>query len=171
MRKQIVIDDVKEVEVDLANALLNVEAEGNVYDVTNAPNAYQPLPNGYYVAQVTKTELTNSKSSGSPMINITFTVEEPFEYAGRMLFDRLVHSPKSTGVNKSKLEALGIKVPAQMGDNHFELLVDLLLETKPVSLKVVTEASTGINPSTGEPYAPKNVVKAIKPLNDDGYDD
>jgi len=156
--------DELEPEVSMSDVLLQMSPEGTTYDVTDAPNAFAPLPAGEYLATVTKSELTTSKTGGNPMINFTLTVDLPEEDAGRLIFDRLVFTPKAMGIVKSKCAGFGIKLPAVVGDNHIEKISELLLETQPVRVNVVIENSTQVNPATGQLYNPKNVVKSIKPL-------
>lgn len=59
---------------DQINDLLN-KIDLNEID-SESNNSYDELPDGYYLSQVEKAQLTESKSSGQPMVSFQFKVEE-----------------------------------------------------------------------------------------------
>jgi len=73
---------------------------------------FEPLPDGQYEVSCQATEVTTSKSSGSPMIKWTFDVINNPDYVGRRLWSYTVIN-EDTSKNFSlanHLEALGLSV-------------------------------------------------------------
>lgn len=57
-------------------ALNNVLGNADLSDVTADSNNFSELPDGYYLSEVVKAELTESKSSHQPMVAFQFKVVE-----------------------------------------------------------------------------------------------
>lgn len=83
------------------------------WNSTAAAGDSGPLPAGAHVCHVTRGELENSRSKGTPGYKIEFTVcEGPFK--GRKLWHDLWLSDAALPMTKRDLGRLGITTPAQM---------------------------------------------------------
>ena len=58
------------------NSLNSLLKNTDLRDVTNESAGFSELPEGYYLCEVEKAELTQSKKSGEPMVAIQFKVAE-----------------------------------------------------------------------------------------------
>mgnify|MGYP003292502355 CR=1 FL=1 len=66
------IKNFEEIESALDSILSNVD----LTNVTSESTGFEELPDGYYLCEVEKAELTTSKSSGLPMVAFTLKVTE-----------------------------------------------------------------------------------------------
>jgi len=89
-------------------------------DFTGVADGFEALPVGLYLIAVQKIEMAKSKA-GNAMLNVTLTVLEPTEFAGRYLWDRLSLLPQSRWVVKRFLKGIGVADEDLAG----ELEVDL----------------------------------------------
>lgn len=60
----------------LSEMLNQLLADTNIANVTADSNAFQELPEGYYLSKLSKAELKESKTSGLPMVALDFIVLE-----------------------------------------------------------------------------------------------
>lgn len=120
------------------------------------PGGYEPLPAGMYKAAVTQEELVpNSKGTGM-ILKTTFSIFDDV-YGGREIrynFNVKNDSEKAQQIGRSQLASLGIAcglggIPSNSSD----------LREKVHTIKVAIVEGGGINPTTGEPYGPKNEIK------------
>lgn len=65
-------NDIKDVMSSLNDLLKTTKID----DVTSESTAFADLPEGYYLSEVEKAELTTSQSSGHPMVKIQFKIVE-----------------------------------------------------------------------------------------------
>ena len=117
----------------------------------------EPIPDGNYLASIVEAKEGTSKNN-NPKIDLHWRVESgPFE--GRYVFDTLTFTEKAAGRVKAVLKALDF--PADFkGDVPLDDLIG-----KSAMITVGTEVSTEIDPNTGEPYAPRNKVKRVRPVS------
>lgn len=66
------MEDIKNV----LNSLNNILAEVDLTDVSADSSNFQELPDGYYLSELEKAELKESKSSHQPMVALQFKVVE-----------------------------------------------------------------------------------------------
>lgn len=89
----------------------------------------QPLPDGRYQVLAENVEVTESKTSGAPMLKWTFRVTSPQSYANRILWKNTVISQKTLGIIKDDLKTCGLdlgglsELPQRLGE-----LLDVPLE-------------------------------------------
>ena len=65
-----------ELTKDLSNAVDKLLSNVDLSDVSANSNDFESLPEGYYLCEVEKANLTTSKSSGQPMVAFTFKITE-----------------------------------------------------------------------------------------------
>jgi len=70
----------------------------------------RPLPDGRYQVLVENVEITESKTSGYPMVKWTFRVTGPAEHANRMLWKNTVINQKTLGIIKDDLKSCGLDI-------------------------------------------------------------
>jgi len=116
----------------------------------------QPLPDGQYTATVVSAKEGISQN-GNPKIDIQWSVEGG-DYDGRRIFDTLTFTAKALFRVKATLKGLGFPENFS-GDITAEDLIG-----KTAVITVTTEQSEGINPTTNEPYGPRNRVKKVSPV-------
>ena len=89
----------------------------------------QPLPDGRYEVLVENAEVTESKTSGQPMMKWTLRVTNPQAFANRILWKNTVISQKTLGIIKDDLKTCGLdlnglsELPQRLGE-----LLDIPLE-------------------------------------------
>ena len=68
----------------------------------------QSLPDGKYMVLVENLEVTESKTSGNPMVKWTFRVTSPAHLANRYLWKNTVINQKTLGIIKDDLKTAGL---------------------------------------------------------------
>lgn len=127
-------------------------SEGFVVDFSEIADL-GPVPMGTYVASVV-TARPGISGSGHPKIDMSWKVEEG-EFEGRQIFDTLAFHPKALPMTKRKLLQLGF--PEDFSGNiEAEDLIGIN-----ATLAVSIRQSAQINPDTGEPYDPRNVINKV----------
>lgn len=63
-------------ENSLTATINDLLSQTNIQDVTSESNAFQELPEGYYLSSVDSAEIKESKASHMPMVALSFTVTE-----------------------------------------------------------------------------------------------
>jgi hypothetical protein len=117
--------------------------------------AFEPIPKGNYVASITDAKVGALKSGKGQAVNVTWEIDGG-EYAGRLIFDRVIVQHESADAMKfgrRKLkdiaDSCGVK----------EAITDLsVLLNKPVSIFVKIEQD-----AAGE-FPPKNRIGRVKPI-------
>ena len=61
---------------ELTKSINELLSQTNFEDVSADSNSFRELPEGYYLCSVDDAKITESKSSGQPMVAFTFTVAE-----------------------------------------------------------------------------------------------
>ena len=93
---------------------MKIEINMNQKEVEEAGkgNDFEPLPDGEYEVSCQATEVTTSKTSGSPMIKWTFDVMNNPDYVGRRLWSYTVinDDPSKNFSLANHLEALALTV-------------------------------------------------------------
>lgn len=62
----------------------------NVFRPSEVTDTSELLPDGEYVMQVTKSSIKDTKAGTGKYISFVFTVLEPEEHAGRMVFNNKI---------------------------------------------------------------------------------
>lgn len=128
---------------------------GQVFNRDEMPEGngnFEPIPAGWYTAQITKSELKDTKDSTGQYINMQLAISGP-SYQGRVVFAMINIRNKS-----QKAEEIGRQ---QLGDLMRALGLPRVQDTDELvggnlSVKVAIDQSPG--------YDPKNVVKAYKAI-------
>lgn len=109
----------------------------NVFRPSEVTDTSELLPDGEYVMQVTKSSIKDTKAGTGKYISFVFTVLEPEEHAGRMVFNNMnIVNPNPVAVKiaqeelKALTEACGIE----------ELEDTAELHAIPFRAQVITEA-------------------------------
>lgn len=131
---------------------LTDSGEGFVVDFSEIADL-GPVPQGTYVASVV-TARPGVSGSGHPKIDMGWKIEEG-DYEGRQVFDTLAFHPKALPMTKRKLLQLGFPEDFS-GTIEAEDLIGIN-----ASIVVSIRQSQQINPDTGEPYDPRNVINKI----------
>lgn len=116
-----------------------------------AQESIEPVPPGLYHVSVEDTDFAFAKSSGAPMLKITFNIEDG-DFAGRKLFDNYMLNHE---VGMKRLKALAVASnhpnPSYIADSEefhgLECLAKVKLETDPEGK-----------------YDPKNKISYFKPV-------
>jgi len=129
---------------------MNLGQEYNAADLPQGTGSFDPIPAGWYTAEIKSAELKDTKNGTGKYINIRWDVTGP-EYAGRVVFDMINIRNAS-----QKAEEIGRQ---QLGDLMRSSGIGRLQDTDQligavVSIKVSVDSSPG--------YDPKNVVKGYK---------
>ena len=90
------------------------------FDEIDSIGEYQPVPEGTYVCRVARVDEARS-SRGDDMWKLRLEIEDG-EHAGRVIFDRLVFSPRAMPRVKRICQCLGVRVEGQL-----ELTADMLV--------------------------------------------
>lgn len=102
-------------------------AESVHLDLTGVQLDFEPLDPGTYLARVSSCEVGNSKSSGNPVVNWQFDVEdEPYE--GRKLFYHTSLMPKAIWKFAGTMVALGWTEDELKTEDGFEFEADDMLD-------------------------------------------
>ena len=128
---------------------------GQVFNRDEMPEGsgnFDPIPAGWYTAQIAKTELKDTKDSTGQYINMQMTITGP-SYQGRVVFAMINIRNKS-----QKAEEIGRQ---QLGDLMRALGLARVQDTDELiggnlSVKVDIQQSPG--------YDPKTVVKSYKAI-------
>lgn len=119
----------------------------------SAVTGIEPLPADKYIATVV--EATEGQSGkGNTKIDLKWKVVGG-KYDGRMIFDVLTFTPQTAFRVKNTLMGLGFP-----RDFKGEVRVAELIG-KNASITVDIQASTQVDPDSGEPYPPRNRVKKV----------
>ena len=86
----------------------------------NAISDFAPLPEGEYQCRLSDIEADVTRA-GDPMWKVRLTVESG-EYAGRLLFDNLVFSPKALPRVKLVCQSCGLDVSGEINLEPADLL-------------------------------------------------
>lgn len=85
---------------NILNTLDELLSSTNLDDVTAEGSGFKELPDGYFLSEVVKAELTESKSSKQPMVKIQFrTVENGYGLKGSDTDATLQELPKTAHQN------------------------------------------------------------------------
>ena len=87
------------------------------YNLEDVKNEFEALPASTYEAKIIECEYTPSKSSGKPMLKITWEVVDG-EFQGRKLFDNVLI--ETTWKVKQYAEAAGIPSGAELQTEDFK---------------------------------------------------
>lgn len=91
----------------------------------SAVKDFEPLPKGEYTAALTKHEFGDSKQ-GQPKVKVQYTVSDPEEFAGRVIFKDYSLQAKALWVIKKHLVALGADPDEFAGDVDLDELLERL---------------------------------------------
>lgn len=114
---------------------------------------FEPVPAGVYDAEIIQSKPGKSKA-GYPKITLQWRILEG-EMENRRIFQDLTFHPKALFATKAVLVGLGFDKEFK-GEVDPEELIGLN-----ATINVAVEESEQINPSTNEPYPPRNVVKRV----------
>ena len=121
--------------------------------------APEPVPAGAYRVKIKSAAEAEAKSTGNPMIKLSYEILAPEEYAGRVIFDNLTFTQASLWRVKQALLAFG-------WDEDFEDEVDPdELIGQVADLEIVIRKGQ-MNEDTGEPYPDSNSVKRYHAAGD-----
>lgn len=98
-------------------------------DLTGVETGVKAIPEGTYSVKVAEAELTESQSSGAPMLKIVFEVTEG-KHKGSKLFENVSLQPQALFKLKSLLTALGYDIPEGAFDLDTADLIDLECEVE-----------------------------------------
>jgi len=97
----------------------------NVFRPSEVTDTSELLPDGEYVMQVTKSSIKDTKAGTGKYISFVFTVLEPEEHAGRMVFNNMnIINPNPVAVKiaqeelKALTEACGIEELEDTAELH-----------------------------------------------------
>jgi hypothetical protein len=116
----------------------------------------EPVEAGTYEATIVFAEEGMSQS-GNPKIDIRWMIEEGQPNEGRQVFDTLSFHQDALWRTKLALQALGFPEDFS-GDVETE---DLLNASAAITVSI--EDSEQIDPTTNEPYPPRNRVMKVRP--------
>lgn len=120
------------------------------------PEDITPVPEGEYILQVTKTELSPTKDGSGKYVKVQFDIIGP-SYQGRKIFANFnIHNNSTIAENigKQQLKALVLAGHVQ----------EPLRDTDQL-LGATVKASVTIRPASGQ-YGPQNEAKNFKPASD-----
>lgn len=127
-----------------------------VIDFAQVASGNEPVPAGTYNVTIVAAEPTTSKN-GNAMIKLRHRINDEGDHHKRIIFDQLVFTQGALWRVRQLLEALGYDDTFKGEVNPENLLGEQLV------IKVTVQAGNGVNPETGEPYAPKNNVAKYLP--------
>jgi len=127
----------------------------NVFKADDSPSGYEPIPAGWYEAEVVKSEMKDTKSGGK-MLSVQFKVLEG-EHENRLVFANFnLINANPTAVEIAQRE-LGNLVNA-CGLDEVEDSADL--HSIPIAIKVKIQEGNAAYPE------PRNAIAAYKPLSE-----
>lgn len=133
---------------------INQEAEIDLSDAVQTSGEFTPLPDGVYLAVVTKAFYDRTNDGTGLLLKVTHQIFEE-EYAGRLVFTNFsVESQDPDTARKGKGALKGLTTAIGL-DTKIKPL-DLL--EKPHFIKLKTEPANGMNNKTGKPYPAKNKI-------------
>lgn len=117
-------------------------------------DSIEPVPPGEYTAQIIASDIVFTKAGTGEMINLTWEITDG-EYANRKFWQRINYMNQSAVAQKIGQQQLA-EICAAVGlAGHMSDTEEL--HSQPVRVRVAIDAKDAN-------YAPKNEVKAVKPL-------
>lgn len=117
-------------------------------------SSFDPIPSGWYVAEIIESEEKDTKSGNGSYLQLTFKVIEG-EYSERQIWARLnLNNPNSTAVEIAQKDLSAICHAV----NEMNLTDSAQLHGKPMRIKV------SVRPASGD-YDASNEIKGYEPLN------
>jgi len=133
-----------EIELDVASIAEPVDFKGGWHEAT------------------VKSVRPSKSQKGNTVLNVQWSVADTDEdYAGRSVWDAIVFTDDAAWKVKQLFTAIG------QSDFKGKLRANDLIGERAM-LKVAMEASTGINPQTGQPWEPRPRVQRYAPLGSAG---
>lgn len=123
---------------------------------------FSPIPAGIYKAAIVGSEVAPTSKGDGLILKVTECLFDE-KYGGREIrtnFNIKNPNEKAEQIGRGMLSSLAracglLGIPNDSNDLH----------EKYHMIKVVVKEGSGINPATGEPYGPKNEIKAFYPLD------
>ncbi len=119
------------------------------YEVTNS---FEPIPAGFYIAQIITAELKPTKAGNGTLLQLTWKILDG-QYAGRLVFDRINRTnpnPAAEKIGNDQLSMLGFAIKSIRLDNENDLL------NRPCRIKVTIKKS--------DQYGDSNDIKGYEAI-------
>lgn len=126
----------------------------SVFDAKNSEKMgdFEPVPAGWYIAEVVKSEMKNTAAKTGKYLNLQFKILEPEAYEGKVFFVLMnLVNPNPIAVEIAQKELASIC--SAVGIDELEDSVDL--HDTPMGVRLTVNAGDANWP-------PKNVAKAYK---------
>lgn len=132
---------------------VSTETDEIVLDFSAVPDS-DLLPEGEYQAEIVSAIPGKSKQ-GHPKMDLRWRIIMS-EFASRQVMQNISFHPNALVMAKQTMKALGFDVTGKITLSPSDWI------GLPATIKVEVERGTHVDPSTGEPYPPRNRVKRVK---------